>query len=401
MSFASDSGIYIVESLAHWGSCNSASDSTRVVVAIPPAAPNLSSNSPVCEGSTLNLGSGNVPGATYSWAGPNNFNNTNQNPTITDIPYADSGTYTLIVTVAPCISPASTISVAVSQTPVLSGVTSNSPVCYGSTLDLSANPITGATYSWTGPDTFSSSQQNPARTGITFADSGTYTLTATIGSCSSIPATTSVRVNPNPTPPSLTTTKRTICAGDSAQVCAIDTFANYVWNTGADSVSCTYATAAGNYWVTVTDVHGCFAISNHLAISVYPVSSVSVEVIKDTLIAFDGISYQWLFNDTTLVGDTNYYYVATQSGLYSVALTDTNGCTVVSEAVNVVTGISEIPASMQLEVYPNPSSTGKIEVSTGSDCTGCDLEIFDDEGRVVYRSKISKQKQELDISSLC
>lgn len=50
--------------------------------------------------------------------------------------------------------------------------TSNSPVCINSTLQLNATG--GTTYSWTGPNGFTSSLQNPTINNATAANSGTY-----------------------------------------------------------------------------------------------------------------------------------------------------------------------------------------------------------------------------------
>ncbi|WP_426482592.1 T9SS type B sorting domain-containing protein [Chryseobacterium sp. R2ACT005] len=52
-------------------------------------------------------------------------------------------------------------------------VTSNSPVCINSTVQLNATG--GTTYHWTGPNGFTSNQQNPTIPNATTAHSGTYT----------------------------------------------------------------------------------------------------------------------------------------------------------------------------------------------------------------------------------
>lgn len=57
------------------------------------------------------------------------------------------------------------------------GAGSNSPVCEGGTLNLTAPTIANVTYAWTGPNGFSSSLQNPTVTSMTEAKEGTYTLT--------------------------------------------------------------------------------------------------------------------------------------------------------------------------------------------------------------------------------
>ncbi|HEX4824763.1 MAG TPA: hypothetical protein VFV19_10635 [Candidatus Polarisedimenticolaceae bacterium] len=56
----------------------------------------------VCEGGTVNLSATFLPGASYSWTGPNGFTSSQQNPQITNAPASATGTYTVTVTVNGC-----------------------------------------------------------------------------------------------------------------------------------------------------------------------------------------------------------------------------------------------------------------------------------------------------------
>ena len=56
---------------------------------------------------------------------------------------------------------------------------SNSPVCKGDTIQLDGDPDVMASYSWVGPGGWTSSLQNPTRSGATTDMAGTYTLTVT------------------------------------------------------------------------------------------------------------------------------------------------------------------------------------------------------------------------------
>lgn len=69
------------------------------------------------------------------------------------------------------------------------GAGNNGPVCLGSAISLSATTAAGASYAWTGPNSFTSSQQNPSFT-YAAAKAGVYTVVATIGSCTSTAYTT-------------------------------------------------------------------------------------------------------------------------------------------------------------------------------------------------------------------
>lgn len=83
-------------------------------------------------------------------------------------------------------------------TPVASN---NGPICSGHALQLYASSITGATYSWLGPNGFTSNLQNPTVPNATTAANGDYTVTVTINGCTSAAAVTNVTVNESPSLP--------------------------------------------------------------------------------------------------------------------------------------------------------------------------------------------------------
>jgi hypothetical protein len=64
------------------------------------------------------------------------------------------------------------------------------------TLNLTASTVAGATYSWTGPDGFTSTDQNLSITNVTAAAAGVYNVTATVAGCTSTPGTVMVTINP-------------------------------------------------------------------------------------------------------------------------------------------------------------------------------------------------------------
>ncbi len=80
--------------------------------------------------------------------------------------------------------------------PAAPSVSYNSPIYAGMTLNLTASAVAGATYSWTGPNGFTSTDQNPSMANITANAAGNYSVTVTVGNCSSVPATVMVTVNP-------------------------------------------------------------------------------------------------------------------------------------------------------------------------------------------------------------
>ncbi|MBK9317772.1 MAG: hypothetical protein IPM91_02300 [Bacteroidetes bacterium] len=132
------------------------------------------SNSPVCEGQSLTLTSNS--GTSYLWSGPNGFVSNLQNPVIINTTLSNTGIFTLVLTNNNGCADTASISVVInSNTPIVTS--SNSPVCEGKDFTLFANVATS--YSWSGPNGFTSNQQNPIINNITISNSGTYSVAIT------------------------------------------------------------------------------------------------------------------------------------------------------------------------------------------------------------------------------
>src|ERR1019366_2776387 len=167
----------------------------------------------------------------------------------------DSGSYDVLVWDSCGQAFASPVTLTVNAIPSTPTASNNGPVCTGTTLSLSTPTVTGATYSWTGPSSYTSSAQNPTvSTSATTAMAGTYYVTVTVNGCTSIAGSTAVTVNPLPT---VSVNSATICAGGSATLTATTSASSpsYLWSPGgATTTSITVSPASTTtYTVTVTD----------------------------------------------------------------------------------------------------------------------------------------------------
>ncbi|HPQ08309.1 MAG TPA: PKD domain-containing protein [Bacteroidia bacterium] len=171
----------------------------------------------VCTGGTFSLTATTVTNATsYSWSGPNGFSSTSQNTVITNANTNASGVYTIVAT-----TPQGTCAAITSVSVISPGtITIFQPttICQGTnfTLTASNNSTNTVNYNWSGPNGFSSTQQNPALSNVTSNNSGVYSLTTTITSgttqCSSTQQST-LNVIPIYTPN--ITPNQTVCVGDN------------------------------------------------------------------------------------------------------------------------------------------------------------------------------------------
>lgn len=177
--------------------CNPLMRTTSVLVS-PALLATPGSNSPICQGSVLYLTSNTVSGATYFWEGPGGFTVSGANPSLINAQPVNTGIYTLTINSPSCGVITSTTVVAVGGTVSNVAVSSNSPVCVGNQLNLSSTLVSSGTITWTGPDGFTSNQQNVNRAGVLSNAGGVYTYTASSPGCGSITRTLTVVVNPAP-----------------------------------------------------------------------------------------------------------------------------------------------------------------------------------------------------------
>ena len=117
------------------------------------------------------------------------------------IPFIAAGTYTLVFNAlggSACGNFLDAISITLPPPTVTAS--SNSPVTAGSTINLTATPVGTApfTYAWTGPNGFSSNQQNPTIASASFVNQGDYLVTVTDAFGCLATATASVVIPPTP-----------------------------------------------------------------------------------------------------------------------------------------------------------------------------------------------------------
>lgn len=318
-------------------------------------------NTPLCEGSMLQLNTVALAGATYSWSGPNSFSSSQQTPSaITNATAANNaGVYTLTIVNNGCTAPPQTVNVVINPIPS-APITVHDTVCGSGNAVLSASGTpSGGSYLWY--SSASSAAPVAGQTSSTFtinnlAATDTFYVSAVSLGCES-PRTPVYAVYNNPVLTNLTVTGSTVCSSvSSANVDVQGTQAgvDYQAFTGSTAVSAPVAgggniiipvnTALLNSGSNIITIHatqpgcGTVNITDTAAVVINVPATPTVTASGATsfcqgdsvlLIASAGSSYLW---STGAIAQSIY---VNASGSYSVTVTDANGCSATSAATNV------------------------------------------------------------------
>ena len=306
-------------------------------------------------------------GASYKW-----FNGTTQVGTAATYTATTTGSYTVEVTsAAGCKATSAVKTITVNPLPVITSYVkvdagawlsaTSASVCEGSTVNLGPQPNLAAGWSWTGPNTFTSTLRNPVLTNAGTVNAGNYIATYTDANGCKASSTFALQVSKATA--TITVPATTFCSGNSVVLTA-SSGSSYKWFNGTTQVgtSSTYtATAAGSYTVEVTNSAGCKATSaaTTITVSSLPIANITAPATtfcsgsSVVLTASSGSSYKW-FNGTTQVG-TALTYTATAAGSYTVEVTNASGCKATSAATTIT--VNTLPAAT-------------ITASATSFCTG-------------------------------
>jgi gliding motility-associated-like protein len=263
----------------------------------------------------------------------------------------------------------------------------------------------GKTYTWTGPDNFTSTSQNPTLTAKE-ASEGTYKLAFTDNNdCST---TGSVDVVVNPLPVITASDDVAICNGESTTLQASGG-ANYVWSPSSSlsnpSIPNPVATPAETttYSVSASDAKGCRGNDN-VVVTVWknPTANAGPDkkILEGQYIKLNGtatgddVSYSWqpatnISGETTLQPTVN----PSQDAIYSLIVTSAHNCPTATDDVFVKVfkkliipnafspnndGVNDYWRLESLQVYP--TSTVKVYNRLGQcifAATGANSPVWD------------------------
>ena len=235
-----------------------------IIVAPVPATPNASSNAPICDKiNNLNLFASTITTGVfnYSWTGPGLYTSNQQNPSIASVSQAAAGTYYVVISYNNCVSATGSTNVIINSTPDAPSISSNSPVCSSTPLNLKSSTsfVGGLNYSWQGPNSFTSTNASPILNNTTLLAAGKYQLkiTSVTGNCAGATSENIVEINPTPVISSSTFINPISCNSSTGSIQLKGLIAGTVYQTS-------YTTGAGvlNSVAITADAAGTIVISN-------------------------------------------------------------------------------------------------------------------------------------------
>jgi len=365
-----------------------------------------SSNSPICAGSNLNLTSSATGQFSFSWAGPNSFSSTSENPSITNATTAATGVYTVTITNSCGSTTTATTSVTVGSVPNVYSMTGGGSYCSGGsgvTIGLSGSD-NSVNYQLYNGATAVGSAVSGSGSAITFGPittAATYTVQATNTTSPSCPVsmtgseTVTVTSNVTPSVSIAATPGNQICTGGTASFTATPTNGgsspSYQWYVNSNPVGTNSATLAASTYnngdqvtCTLTSSSTCVtsstASSNTITMSVGSVvpavsiaSSSGTNSCAGASVSFTATptnggstpSYQWYYNGSTAGSNSATYInnsLNTNDSIRCV-MTSSNGCaspTTGNSNEIVMTVTANVTPSVSIGVSPGNSICGGI-----------------------------------------
>ena len=345
------------------GTSNGCSNTAQTTVTVNPLpAVNAGPDKTICPGSSTSL---TATGAiSYAWSG-GITNGTTFTPTATT-------TYVVTGTNANNCFNTDTVVVNVRYL----GIVAITPVICKGVADTLTAP-TGTNYVWKKNGNVMAGKTTRS---IYISVVGNYTVTYTDSLCGvkTLPVIGLALATP-PAKPIISATKLTICPNDTTTLYANVIAPKYIWllNSSTSILSGVtnqsyHMSTPGTYYVKAVDSFGCRSIISGAkvikagTVPVPVVTIVNATLGSKKLTCTNSGTYQWRLNGNNIAGATSNKYIATQSGSYSVRLTNSTGCVAISpdttltitytgpkmnqEALDVMSNQEDI------KVYPNPSN---------------------------------------------
>ncbi len=284
-------GIYSVQISGN--GCTSPT-ATIAIHVLNPQNPSLLLNSDtLCTGQTyLNTINPSLVNYAYQWSGPNNYSHIGDSLFFASVTPSLSGTYSVYADLFGCKSLSDSVQITVINPPPTPTVTSNSPVCVGDTIVLTAISNSATIYNWAGSNGFTATGDSVMFVASSATLSGYYGVVAYNNACYSPIGFDSVIVVDAPI---IVASDDTLgCETSIITLTCTSNYNNYSWSNGSTGTSIN-VTQSGTYWVS--SQNGNCVTTDSIHVTLINCTSFDVNVFTPN---GDGVNDVFMFNSKAI-----------------------------------------------------------------------------------------------------
>ncbi len=305
---------------------------------------------PHCEGDMVVLTCSFIPGATYRWTDPNGAT---YNDRIVTAP-AIEGVYTVTVTTTSNCQAITNTTLIVGKRPAITALSNTSLPCMSGDMSIRLVPTIfppgSYEYSWSGPNNFTSSLEEPIIPNASETDNGIYTLIVLQNNCESMPATTQIDITNEP-PSAALNANLDPCIGDEITISIFNPVqgndVSWIWTTPTGIIETpipelkinSFAANNNGSYTVIQEKNGCRSVESEVIMI-----NLQAEPIKPVILATENFClgetitlsideenadmYTWFTPNGTLLLDEPRLVIdelsAADAGAYSVFLLEGN-----------------------------------------------------------------------------
>ncbi|MBT1689131.1 FG-GAP-like repeat-containing protein [Dawidia soli] len=405
--YITSAGSYTVKATGEGGAC-AVTSAPLVVGSGTGAVPADAAIAPIaqaCAGGNLTITANAVPGATYSWQGPNGFavEETDNQLVISSVTPAQAGIYSLRLKMGGCTGDEDAEEAIVADVGSFT-ISSSNPsqtLCEGENLTLSVGSAPGRSYQWIkdGADVGGQTTTTLMLTNAAPASAGSYQTRITFGGCSEETSPTTVVIRKKPV---ANFTVGTACMNEEIAFTNTSTVDGlpgvaYTWSFGDGGTSTDfspthpYADSPAQDPSLTVNYTGLPTCTSTISKAITVLAPEAPEIIasapdicpgKTVTLSLTAMytSIEW-FSGSASIG-TSPTVDITEPGSYAVAVQNTNGCAgrsdvVIDRSADCSTVVIVVPNMFS----PNgDAQNDRWEIRGIDSVPDCTMKVFDDRG---------------------